>query len=119
MIKFERPAISSGGLNKPIEFFEIRPSSGPEVGGDERIILFNAMAEVYESSMKDIEAHSTVSAKNMITVKIRDTYGGYLPQTDHKFEINHHNYTNKYNVIDVSPDTRDRGFIKIVGESYG
>lgn len=116
MIKFERPAIQTGDLNKPIRFYEIQVASGPEQGGGGKVTLFEAMAEVYESSMKDIEAHSTVSSRDMITVKIRDTYGEYLPQTDHEFEIDHHHYPGEYRIIDVAPDNRDRGFIKIVGE---
>lgn len=119
MIKFQQQPITAGDLNKPIQFFEDAASSGPEVGGGERNILFDCMAEVYESSTKDIDAHSTVAAQNLITVKIRDTYGEYIPRTYHKFAINHYNYPGEYNVISTAPDTRESGFIKIVGEHHG
>lgn len=120
MKPYKRPEITSGDLDKPVEFFVIGQSSGPEVGMDgEPEVLYFCMADVYESSMKDIERNQTVSAKNMVTMKIRDTYGEYLPQTEHKFEIRHHNYPHKYNVIDVAPDTSESGFIKVVGEAYG
>lgn len=119
MKPYKRPDIQTGDLNKPIHFYQKTAATGPEVGGDVVTTLFHCMAEVYESSSKDIEAHSTVSAKNLITIKIRDTHGGYLPKTDHKFEIEHHNYSGAYNVIDVAPDNRDKGFFKIVGEWYG
>lgn len=119
IIKFERQPITTGDQDKPIVFFEEGVNAGPEVGSDETAIHFRCMAEVYESSMKDVEAHSTVSAKNLITVKIRDTYGDYLPKTHHKFRIEHYNYPGDYNVINVSPDTRDKGFMKIVGEWHG
>lgn len=120
MKQYKRPAISTGELNKPVDFFVVYPSDGPEAHmGDVEEILFTCMAEVYESSMKDMEAHSTVASNFLITMKIRDTYGEYLPETKHQFRINHHNYPGDYNVIDVSPDTRDEGFIKIVGEYHG
>lgn len=119
MFKYKRPDIQTGDLNKPIHFFVSEAQSGPEVGGSLTTTLFRCTAEVYESSAKDIDAHSTVSARNLITVKIRDTHGGYMPNTKHQFNIEHHNYRGTYNVIDVSPDNRDKGFMKIVGEWHG
>ena len=119
MVKFNRPAIQTGEMNKPIQFLEYGVAEGPEVSADDPVVLFECMADVYESSSKDIEANSTVSAANLITVKIRETYGHYIPKTHHKFKINHFNYSGEYHIINVSPDTRDKGFIKIVGEHHG
>lgn len=120
MKPYKRPEITSGDLNKPVTFFVMTEASGPEAHGDATPeVLHQCMADVYESSMKDIERNSTISARNMVTMKIRDTYGAYLPQTAHKFEINHHNYPHKYNVVDVAPDTSEDGFVKVIGEAYG
>lgn len=120
MKQYKRPEITTGDQNKPVSFFIVAESSGPEAheGGREQT-LFQCMADVYESSMKDIERNSMISAKNLITMKIRDTFGEYIPKTDHQFRIEHYNYPGTYNIVDISFDTKDGPFIKIVGEYHG
>ncbi|GAB3061885.1 hypothetical protein ACFOU0_06065 [Salinicoccus sesuvii] len=119
MKQFKVPQISTGDLDKPVDFFVIKTSSGPEAhgsGGEE--LLYHCMADVYESSMKDITRNDVSSARKMVTIKIRDTVGGYLPQNTHSFRINHYKYPRDYQVIDVAPDTSEAGFMKVIGESH-
>ncbi|WP_271401443.1 phage head-tail adapter protein [Salinicoccus roseus] len=119
MKQYKRPEISTGSLNKPVDFFKVTSSDGPEAhtGGSEEL-LYHCMADVYESSMKDITRNDVSSAKKMVTMKIRDTVGGYLPQNTHRFRINHYKYPRDYQVIDVAPDTSEDGFMKVIGESF-
>lgn len=119
MINYQIPKIRTGDLNKFVTFFKEKTSEGPEVSHGDFEELYQCTAEVYESSQKDIEAHSTVLAKNMITIKIRDTATQYLPRSKHLFKIDHPYYPDTYEIISVSPHTREIGFFKIVGEYHG
>lgn len=112
--KYNPPKVHSGKLRTAVDFYEYGPS-GPEPGDYEKTSLFTCFAEVYNSSMKDLELLSTVETKEAVTITIRDTKGEYTVTNKHFVEIFDYRYTGKrFNVIDVRHDVTNNDFVTVV-----
>lgn len=115
--KYKPPEISSGDLRVPIAFFEL-VDSGPEPGMGSSAKVFEAFAEIYEPSAKDVQLGNLELGKTNITVVVRSSYPEYIPKVNNTFEVMSGIYSNTvFDIKTVAPI--DDHFIKIVGESSG
>lgn len=113
--QYKAPKIKTSDLRTPIRFFEYAPSTGPEPGEEEKRVLHECFAEVYNPSMKDMELMNTVGTKQGVSVNIRDTKGGFVPNNDHFAEILDYRYKGVlWNVVDVKSDLQNNAFTKII-----
>lgn len=112
---YKKKKVTSGDLRTLVTFFEYKASDGPEPGDEEKEILFETMAEVYNPSMKDFEIMNAKGTKEAVTINIRDTRGAYLPSNKHKAVLNDYRYENKvWEIVDVRNDLKENEFIKII-----
>lgn len=121
---YKRPTTSSGDLRTPIEFYRMTKNLDGEPGQMPTQPLFKCLAQVYGSSNKDtaiLEAHGV---KRGVTVKMRDTRGGYIPKNNDGVVVDDYRYKSAngdsivWNVVDIRPDFEDDRFIVVVlGES--
>ncbi|EHD5018724.1 phage head-tail adapter protein [Listeria monocytogenes] len=103
--KYEEPKVQSGDLRTPVTFYEYAPSNGPEPGEEEKSVLFECFAEVYNPSMKDLQILDNVDTKFAVTLTIRDPQNEYFPTNKHFLEIHDFRYNGrKWNILDVRPD---------------
>ncbi|MFO1546674.1 phage head-tail adapter protein [Lactiplantibacillus plantarum] len=117
---YQRPQTTSGDLRIPIWFYTQAENSGPEPGETPKELIYQCLGQVYGSSNKDIEILKSHSVKRGVTIKIRDTRGGYLPVNSDTVVIDDYRYKNSnngnlyWNIIDVRPDFESDQFIIIV-----
>lgn len=112
---FKHKRVNAGSRDKIVEFYRVM-NDGPEADSNEETKVFTAYANVYSSSSKDIEIVQSTRSENLITIKILDTNGEYIPLTNEKFKILHPFYNvGFYEIKDISLDEEERE-IKIVGE---
>lgn len=113
--QYKPPKVQSGDLRTPVTFFEYAPSNGPDPGEEEKVILHECYAEVYNPSMKDLEVLSGTGTKQAVTINIRDTKGEYLIDNKHYVEIQDYRFENKrFNIYDVRHDIQANGFITVL-----
>lgn len=112
---FNHKRVNAGSRDKIVEFYRVT-NDGPEAGEGVETKFFTAYANVYSSSSKDIEIVQSTRSENLITIKILDTNGEYIPLTNEKFKILHPFYNvGFYEIKDISLDEEERE-LKIVGE---
>ena len=112
---FKHKRVNTGSRDKIVEFYSFE-NDGPEADGSTETKVFTAYANVYSSSSKDIEIVQSTRSNNLITIKILDTNGEYIPSTNEKFKILHPFYDKGfYEMRDISLDEEEKE-IKIVGE---
>lgn len=112
---FKHKRINAGSRDKIVEFYSFE-NDGPEADGSAETKVFTAYANVYSSSSKDIEIVQSTRSNNLITIKMLDTNGEYIPSTNEKFKILHPFYDKGfYEIRDTSLDEEEKE-IKIVGE---
>jgi hypothetical protein len=75
----------NGTLNTPVEFCSTKVASGLHKHGTTNKVEYKAWAEIYNSSLKDIEILKSRGVKKSVTIIIRDPYGAY--QTDNKHVV--------------------------------
>lgn len=104
-------------LKDIVSFFEI-VDSGPEPGMVTSTKAFEAFAEIYEPSAKDVQLGNLELDKTNITVIVRNSFPEFVPKVNNTFEVMSGLYgSTVFNIKTVSPT--DNHFIKIVGESSG
>lgn len=117
---YQRPQTSSGALRISIWFYTQVENSGPEPGELPKELVYKCLGQVYGSSNKDIEILKSHNVKRGVTIKIRDTRGGYLPVNSDTVVIDDHRYKNSdnsniyWNIIDVRPDFESDQFTIII-----
>lgn len=112
--KYKPLSVQSSDMRTPVKFFEFKGSSGPDPTQDFKKVLFECYAEIYNSSMKDLELLKNTITKRVVTINIRDTQGQYLPDNKHKVEIVDHRYSGVvWEIMDVSY-SNDRRFVKLI-----
>lgn len=112
---YKRPAISTGDLRTPVNFFEYKPNDGPEPGEEVKAELYRCTALIYSPSMKDNEILNAKGTKEGVTIKIRDPHTDYVPTNKHKVVIDDFRYEDKtWEIVNVSPDFESNAFIKII-----
>lgn len=112
---FKHKRVNTGTRNKIVEFYRIS-NEGPEADNDSEVKIFESYANVYSSSTKDIEVVQSTRSNDLVTIKILDTNGEYIPQTSEKFKIKHPFYDyGFYEIKDISLDEEEKE-LKIVGE---
>lgn len=112
---FKHKRVNAGSRDKIVEFYSFE-NDGPEADGSTETKVFTAYANVYSSSSKDIEIVQSTRSENLITIKILDTNGEYIPSTNEKFKILHPFYDKGfYEIRDTSLDEEEKE-LKIVGE---
>ena len=112
---YKKPKITSGDLDTPVIFFGYEPSNSPEPEEQEKNVLHSCFAEIYSSSMKDMEIvkSSGKATKQTVTINIRDPDIDYLPSNKHKAKLEDIRYKGViWELIDVAAP-KD-GFIKII-----
>lgn len=121
---YKRPTTSSGDLRTPIAFYQMTENEGIEPGEMPTKPLFECLGQAYAPSNKDNAILETHGVKRGVTVKIRDTRGGFFPKNNDGAVIDDYRYQNVHgenivwNVVDVRPDFEDDRFIVVVlGES--
>ncbi|MGO1988463.1 hypothetical protein [Mammaliicoccus vitulinus] len=112
---FKHKRVNTGTRNKIVEFYRIS-NEGPEADNDSEVKVFESYANVYSSSTKDVEVVQSTRSNDLVTIKILDTNGEYIPQTSEKFKIKHPFYDyGFYEIKDISLDEEEKE-LKIVGE---
>lgn len=65
--------------------------------------------------MKDLEVMNSTGTKEGVTIRIRDTKGGFIPNNKHFCVLEDYRYPGKMmNVVDVRHDLKRNGFITIL-----
>ena len=112
---YKPPKVQTGDLRTPVKFFEYTPSNGPDPGEEEKLLLHECFAEVYNPSMKDLEKLKTVNTKHAVTINIRDSKGEYVPDNKHLVELSDYRYKNiMWEVLDVRYDVQENSFITLL-----
>lgn len=113
--KYQPPKTGAGQLRTPVNFYEYQPHHGPEPGDEEKAVLYECFAEIYNPSMKDREILNSIETKQAVTIKIRDPHKDYISSNKHFAEILDDRYKNiRWNIIDVRYDFTDNRFITIL-----
>lgn len=119
-MKYSPKKVTSGDLRVPVRFFAKQESNGPIPGGKERVEVFFAMCEVYDSSTKDLERVSTTEARYTVTINIRHPHQSYRIDHSHSFEIQDSLYSGiSFEINHFTPTTDDKEMLKIVGVASG
>lgn len=82
----------NGTLNTPVEFCSTKVASGLHKHGTTKSVEYKAWAEIYSSSLKDIEILKSRGVKKSVTIIIRNPYGAYQPNNKHVVEIHSPQY---------------------------
>lgn len=112
---YKRPKITAGDLQTPVVFYEYTPSDGFYPGEDEKQVLYQCTAEIYNPSMKDHDILNAFTTEQAVTINIRDPHQDYLPSNKHYVEIDDYRYTGiRWNILDVRNDFENNAFITIL-----
>lgn len=104
-------------LSTRVTFYEYAPSSGPEPGEEERMVLYKCWAKIDNVWLKDVELAKTNGTLEDLTITIRDPRRTYIPTNKHYVEINALEYKGKrYNVKHVQLDLQRKQFITIIAK---
>lgn len=96
----------NGTLNTPVEFCSTKVASGLHKHGTTKSVEYKSWAEIYSSSLKDIEILKSRGVKKSVTIIIRNPYGAYQPNNKHVVEIHSPQYAG---VIWKIEDIRHKG----------
>ncbi|WHI59001.1 hypothetical protein PYH69_09555 [Mammaliicoccus lentus] len=95
-----------------ISFFDV-VQEGPEPGGEQKK-LFDAFAEVYEPSQKDVQLGNLETSIINITVIIRNAYPEFVPSVNQIFKVNSGIYNGMtFDIKHISP--KENIYLKVVG----
>ena len=94
----------NGTLNTPVVFYSIRVASGLHKQETVSRVEYQTWAEIYSSSLKDIEILKSRDVKKSVTIKIRDPYGAYETNNKHVVEIHAPRYKGVFwKIEDIRP----------------
>lgn len=114
---YKRNRVSSGDMNMPVRFLR-KTDNGYLPGSDTVEQLYFCEAEMYESSVKDIEKVNMTNAQFVMTLIFPDPYTDYIPEFNHYFYVEDVKYQDvEFNIQTISP--YDENKIKVVGVAYG
>ncbi len=117
--EYQKPKVNNGAMRTPVEFFSYKPKPGPMPGEEEKQIIFNCFAEIYNPSMKDLEILNSKTTKQAVTITIRDPQEDYLVSNKHYVEILDRRYSGtRWNIADVRNDFTDNRFVTILLAVY-
>ena len=105
----------NGTLNTLIKFY--RTTTDGSIDGRDIIYkkLFEAYAEVYSPSSKDISIMNGKGVKKGMTVRLRDPLTSYYPDNKEVVLISDERFSDMaWDIIDIRPDVIDRRFIIIL-----
>lgn len=95
-----------------ISFFDV-VQDGPEPGG-EIVKVFDAFAEIYEPSQKDVQLGNLETSTINITVMIRNAYPEFVPSVNQIFKVNSGIYNGMtFDIKHISP--KENIYLKVVG----
>lgn len=95
-----------------ISFFDVA-QDGPEPGG-EIVKVFDAFAEIYEPSQKDVQLGNLETSTINITVMIRNAYPEFVPSVNQIFKVNSGIYNGMtFDIKHISP--KENIYLKVVG----
>ncbi|MBF7025928.1 head-tail adaptor protein [Staphylococcus kloosii] len=104
-------------LKDYVEFFDVT-DNGPEAGMGTTEKVFEAFAEIYEPSAKDVQLGNLELDKTNVTVIIRNSYPEFTPRVNQTFKVISGLYGGQsFNIKNVA--LKDATYFKIVGESDG
>lgn len=115
--KYVPKKTSSGSLRTPVIFYAYKPGDSFEPGEVEYEKIYECFCEAYSPSMKDIEIlkESSKKTNNTVTIRIRDSFGEFFPDTENYAELLDYRYKDlRFNVIDVRPDLVENDFLTIL-----
>ncbi|WP_239255419.1 phage head-tail adapter protein [Listeria ilorinensis] len=113
--KYTSPDIQSADLRTPVVFYGAKPNKGPEPGETTDEKLYACFGDVYNPSAKDLSILEGTETEEAVTVKIRDTRGGYLPSTSDYLVLDDWRYRGKeFAVKSVGPDLENNNYIKVI-----
>ncbi|RGC38211.1 phage head-tail adapter protein [Streptococcus gallolyticus] len=94
----------NGTLNTPVAFYSTKVASGLHKRGTTNQVEYKAWAEIYNSSLKDIEILKSRGVKKSVTIKIRNPYGAYETDNKHVVEIHAPSYQGViWKIEDIRP----------------
>lgn len=104
-------------LKDYVEFFDVT-DNGPEAGMGTTEKVFEAFAEIYEPSAKDVQLGNLELDKTNVTVIIRNAFPEFTPRVNQTFKVISGLYGGQsFNIKNVAP--KDSTYFKIVGETDG
>lgn len=116
--KYNRPKVSNGDLNVPIKFYRTVTDDGPYPTVSEKEV-FMTLADVYESSIKDLERLKGTDSKHIISLNFRNPRKDYQVDSSDVFEILDEMYEGiKFNIEHFSLTGESNDLMKIVGVAY-
>lgn len=113
----KRKKQSSQQLKVPVEFYQFIPKTGFEPGKKEEKILHSCLADIYSTTMKELEKIASLGKgeKRNVSLRIRDSLGEYDPKITHGVRIYDRRMVNTtWKIISVEPDLENNDFIKII-----
>lgn len=105
----------NGTLNTLIKFY--KTTTDDSIDGRDIIYekLFEAYAEVYSPSSKDISIMNGKGVKKGMTVRLRDPLTSYYPDNKEVVLISDGRFSDMaWDIVDIRPDVIDRRFIIIL-----
>lgn len=115
--RYKRPDTHGGTMRTPIRFLS-KDYSSPYPHERKTKEKFFTLAEVYSSSVADIQGLSSTQSKNAVTLIFNYPYGVQISNKD-VFKIEDGIFAgNKYEVQSVGSVYKQPGKVKIVGVSY-
>lgn len=110
---------NSGEFRTPIQFFAIITDDGPYPGVKQEKSFFT-LAEVYESSTKDLEHVDTTNSNHIVTILFRHPHSDYRIKHSDVFRILDGMYVDiEFDVQHFAPSKDNKEIIKVVGVAYG
>ncbi|MFF5513026.1 hypothetical protein ACFY3K_00595 [Staphylococcus capitis] len=112
-MRFKNRSLQSGDFRTPVSFYSY-VNDGPYPDDVEEKLLYKCFAETYSPSIKDREILDVNSAKQGLTIVIRDPYQTFTPNNKHVVLVDDFRLDVKtFNIYDVRLDTPGKGFITI------
>ena len=116
MLMYKRKRTHSGTLNTPVTFFR-QTNTSPFPDNYTLVEQFSCLAEMYESSTKDMQSVNMNNAKNVVTLNIPNPRMDYRIRHDDVFILQSSMYQDlEFQVEHFAPND---DLLKIVGVAYG
>lgn len=107
----------NGKLRTPVTFYACSVANGLDARENAMSVKYEAFAECYAPSSKDIEIlkNSSVSPKRSLTIKIREPMSAYRPDNKHRVKVHDDRFsTIIWDIVDIRPDFVQKDFITIL-----
>ncbi|GAX47311.1 hypothetical protein RsY01_910 [Lactococcus reticulitermitis] len=107
----------NGTLRTPVTFYACGVANGLDARENVMSVKYEAFAECYAPSSKDIEIlkNSSVSPKRSLTIKIREPMADYRPGNKHRVKVRDARFADIFwDIADIRPDLTQNEFITIL-----